>query len=238
VQKVPTEIMGSVVDTSMNLEREKETVVLVHGLCGSRFDMWLIARRLNRLGYHVNNWGYWSFRAPIQQIAKPLEKALARLDNDPACPRFHVVTHSMGGIVLRTVLAQAQFKNIGRVVMLAPPNGGSHMARRLSPYLGWLCPSLKQLSDSPDSYVNRLQPALSGNVNQLGVVQAIKDRVIASDCVQLETQCDFATVNGHHGILTWYPETMRLVVDFLQNGNFGSGNEKQQAHLAQLSRAQ
>ncbi len=219
----------------MNSEREKETVVLVHGLCGSRIDMWPIARRLNQLGYRVDNWGYWSFRAPIQQIAQPLARKLAGLDNDPSCPRFHVVTHSMGGIILRTVLAHAQFKNVGRVVMLAPPNGGSHVARRLSPYLSWLCPSLGQLSDAPDSYVNRLQRTL-GKVKQLGVVQAIKDRVIASDCVQLEMQCDFAKVNGHHGVLTWYPETARLVVDFLQNGKF-SASEKQQTHLAHASDA-
>jgi hypothetical protein len=126
----------------------------------------------------------------------------------------------MGGIIARKVLLEHEFDRLGRFVMLAPPNQGSFVARHLSPYLNWLAPTLSELSDAPDSYVNQLgNPLLHKNL-ELGIIEAARDRVIAPGRVLLEGYKDLAQVDGHHGILSWYPQTMQLVCNFLSFGRF------------------
>jgi hypothetical protein len=99
--------------------------------------------------------------------------------------------------------------------------------------LGWLAPSLEQLSDAPTSYVNELQNSFDRNGIEFGIVQAKKDRVIAGSAVLLDGQRDFAAIDGHHGILTWYPQTSRLVENFLTTGSFESAEARHENRLRQ-----
>jgi hypothetical protein len=118
------------------------------------------------------------------------------------------------------MFAQNDFANIGRVVMLAPPHQGSHVARKLTRYIGWLSPSLQQLSDCEDSFVNGLPNSLEQKDIEFAIVEATKDRVIVQGGVHLDGYRDYAQVEGHHGVLTWYSETIRLVENFLVHGEF------------------
>ncbi len=200
-------------------DHQNDIVVLIHGLGGSRLDMWPLGRRLKRRGYAVRNWGYRSFGQRIETHADRLAKDLTAIDADMAAGKIHLVTHSMGGIIARTMLANHAIDNLGRIVMLAPPHQGSHAARKLVPYIGWLTPSLNQLSDAEDSYVNQLPNSLQADI-EFGIVEATKDRVIAQGGVLLDGYRDYARVNGHHGVLAWYPQAIQLTEDFLANGRF------------------
>ncbi len=203
----------------MDSSNHRDIVVLIHGLGGNRLDMWPISRRLKRLGFQVRNWGYRSVGNRIESHAEKLADDLTDLDRQVA-GRIHLVTHSMGGIIARTVFAQNDFANIGRVVMLAPPNQGSHVARKLTRYIGWLSPSLKQLSDSDESFVNGLPNSFEQKGIEFAIVESTKDRVIVQGGVHLDGYRDYARVEGHHGVLPWYSETIRLVENFLSSGEF------------------
>ena len=200
----------------------KEIVVLVHGLGGSRLDMWPISRRLKRRRFNVRNWGYRTFGNRIETHASRLGEDLISIDQDLGIEKFHLVTHSMGGIIARKMFCDFEFDRLGRVVMLAPPHQGSHAARRLAPFAGWWTPSLQQLSDANESFVNRLPNPLLNRGIEFGIVEATKDRVIAPGAVKLNGLKDFASVTGHHGILTWYRKTIELVENFLTTGSFST----------------
>ena len=201
-----------------------ETVVLVHGLGGSRLDMWRLARGLKRAGFHVVNWSYSSVRTTIDTHARRLAEKIRDLQESESVGTIHLVGHSMGGIIIRAMLAQIPLNQtwtkLGRMVMLASPNRGSHVATHCAPWLGWLAPSLLQISDVKDSYVNCLPNSPQQARLEFGVIEATKDRVIRPECIQLDGQADFAQVDGQHGLLTWYPETIRLVETFLRHGKF------------------
>ena len=197
----------------------QDNVVLIHGLGGNRTDMWPISRRLKRLGFTVHNWTYRSFGNRIETHAHRLGEFLTDLGNQSS-NRIHLVTHSMGGIIARTAFANNEFENLGRVVMLAPPNLGSHVATKLTRYIGWLTPSLEQLSDCPDSFVNQLPNSLQDHGIEFAIVESTKYRVIIQGGVHLDGHCDYARVDGHHGFLTWYQETIGLVENFLIHGKF------------------
>ncbi|MEM7452972.1 MAG: alpha/beta fold hydrolase [Planctomycetota bacterium] len=198
-----------------------ETVVLVHGLLGTRLDLWPVARRLGKDGFRVNSWRYPTLGHRIETLSELLASELSQVQRgltDDA--KFHLVTHSMGGIILRSMLAQYSFERLGRVVMLAPPHQGSHVARKVLPFFGWMAPCLGQLSDSDDSFVNQLPNSLLDRGVEFGIIEASKDRVIERGKVLLDGHRDYFCLQGHHGVLGWYPQTAHLVSHYLVNGCF------------------
>lgn len=113
-----------------------ECVILVHGLAGRKISMGALERALRGYGFDVVNWDYLSTRGTVCESAKALHQCYtlnARYHN-----RVHFVTHSLGGILVRAMLKQHGMPKLGRIVMIAPPNQGSAVARlMLDGPLGW-----------------------------------------------------------------------------------------------------
>lgn len=199
----------------------REVVVLIHGFFGSRLDMVLINRHLKKVGFGTSHFCYSSIRTSIPLLGAKLATQLESMESDNSIKRFHLVAHSMGGIVARAAFENRSFQKAGRVVTLTPPNRGSHIARRLGPPFGWLFPSLPQISDDPSSYVNNLGTFENNPQVELGIVRSLKDRVIAQDCVQLAGCNELIDVGIHHGVITWYSQAARLAENFIRHGTFG-----------------
>lgn len=194
-----------------------EAVVLLHGLAANRLAMVRLARFLASDGFHVENWGYRSIRRSIELHAQEFSERLREFDGSQHHDRVHIVTHSMGGIIARRALSIDRPANLGRFVMLGPPNSGSHVARRLANTLGRICPPLRELSDDAESYVNRLGEP---NGVDLGIIAAESDRVVKLPSTFLKNQRDHIVLPGHHGVLPWRRDTSEQVVHFLRNGEF------------------
>lgn len=193
------------------------TVVVVHGWMSNRWDMWLYCRRLSEIGYEVINWRYPSTRGSIDDHANSLTVFVNELESTTKRAQIHLAGHSMGGIVIRRALQNTIPDKLSRVIMLASPNGGSFMARRLSPWLGWFSPTLTELSDHPDSYVNQLDDLENLEV---GVIAAQRDRVIAPDRVHMDGESDFITIPSGHGIMPWTRSAVVMTHRFLMFGQF------------------
>lgn len=117
----------------------RELVILVHGMGRSPASMWILARRLEADGYRVVNFGYRSTRGTVQELGARLGRQAA--ERTGGAPRVHFVGHSLGTVIIRSMLAQAPPERMGRVVMLAPPNQGSRAADRWAPALGRVMPA-------------------------------------------------------------------------------------------------
>lgn len=105
------------------------TVVLLHGLGRSARNMLVMKWRLEARGYRVCNVGY-DTRVPtledaINEVSEAIEGCASTGE------RVDFVTHSLGGLVLRGLLDRHPRANLGRAVMIAPPNAGSEIADRL-----------------------------------------------------------------------------------------------------------
>lgn len=191
--------------------------MLVHGLSANRLLMWPLAKRLRKAGFGTLNWGYRSTTRSTRWHAERLAGVLSDLQMDPGISRLHLVGHSMGAIVVRSVLQEGCPEKLGRVVMLAPPNRGSHVARWVAPAVRWFCPTMSELTDDVDSYVNRLRPRLEC---EFGIIAASRDRVIRPANTRLDGQRDHAVVASHHGILPWHRDCQDKVLAFLETGCF------------------
>lgn len=212
-------------------EAPPEAVILLHGLARSDRAMRPLESRLSEAGYAVHNVPYPSTELPPDRLDLYLHQQVI------ACcrkaPRLHFVTHSLGGILVRAYLAEHETTNLGRVVMLAPPNRGSELVDILGdsgPFRWALGPTAVQLGTDPESFPNRLPPpyfevgiiAGTHSVNPIGslVVPGESDGTVSVRNTQLEGMSDFITVPVSHTFIMHSDVVMEQVLEFLRKGRF------------------
>src|SRR5947208_8700095 len=140
---------------------EADYVILLHGLGRTPLSMKRIEWTLQKQNYCVINVRYPSTRVSIPDAANHwLDDVLENQITDHTA-KIHFVAHSLGGIVLRQYLTDHEIPNLGRVVMLAPPNHGSELADRLRNnclYRLATGPAGQQLGTSESSVPSQLGP--------------------------------------------------------------------------------
>ena len=195
-----------------------ERVLLIHGLASRPWFLTRIGTRLRKHGFQTQPWGYPSLRGGVEDHGRSLLQTLRELDRDPQVRQIHLVTHSLGGIVVRWALCQWRPEKLGRIVMLAPPHHGSRVAARLSRLPGGrLVRSLSELADGPQSLVNRLGVPEGLTV---GILEARSDLVVSSASTHLTGETDHLVVPGMHLSMLLRRETARQVAAFLMAGRF------------------
>ncbi len=209
-----------------------ETVILLHGLGRTRWSLWRMEQALRRDGYLVVNVTYPSRKKTLEELARdwlaPLVTAQA------GAPKLHFVTHSMGGIILRCHLRDHPVPNLGRAVMLAPPNAGSELADALK--ATWLYrtlngPAGQQLGTA--GLPGALGPWSAG-AGELGIIAGEislnplfsaalpgpNDGKVTVASARLAGMKDFLTVPYSHTWLTWRQPVIAQVRAFLRDGKF------------------
>jgi pimeloyl-ACP methyl ester carboxylesterase len=215
-----------------------DQVVLLHGLGRSHWSMMPLEARLEDAGFGVTNLGYPSTELDPDGLVAYVESAVAECCSGAA--RLHFVTHSLGGILVRGFLAKHRPANLGRVVMLAPPNRGSELVDELVewPLFSWILgPTAAQLGTNSGSFPNRLPPvdfdlgviAGTESLNPIGsaMLPEGNDGTVSVASTRVEGMRDFVAVPASHTFIMWSDYAADQVVEYLRNGRFDRENAQE-----------
>lgn len=218
----------------------EECVILLHGLARSSNSMDEMAYRLERAGFAPVQVDYASTRDSVSVLADDaVERGLERCEERRARP-VHFVTHSMGGILVRSYLARHDLPDLGRVVMLAPPNGGSEIVDLLGEWTLYgliFGPAGRQLGTTGSALPPALPPPdypvgiLTGDrsLDPLGsfLLPGEDDGRVSVESARLEGISDFQVVPHTHSFIMMHDEVIDRVIRFLQSGSFEPSRSSQ-----------
>ena len=216
-----------------NPNTNQDCVILLHGLARTSLSMKGVEWYLKRRGYRVVNARYPTHGLSVEQISQTYLAPLLGSEIPTSSTKIHFVTHSQGGIVLRQYLSDHDLPNLGRVVMLAPPNHGSEIVDRLQAsritrlFLG---PGYLQLGTDANSLPNRLGPVqfdcgiIAGDCSLNPLLSSLltgpNDGKVTVARAQLDGMRDFIVLHYSHTWLMWRKNTMRQIQCFLESGKF------------------
>lgn len=225
--------MSSCQSTKEPAARNGETVVLLHGLVRSSRSMEPMATHLRERGYNVINHDYPSRHHTIKKI---IEISIAPLMKSPeitSADKLHFVTHSMGGILVRAYLKDVKPPNLGRVVMLGPPNCGSQVVDKIGHWHLFASvngPAGQQLGT--DGLPTTLGPVdfplgiIAGDrsINWINssMIPGADDGKVSVECTKVKGMTDHTVVHYTHPMMMCRKTVIELTERFLRTGSFGA----------------
>lgn len=212
-------------------EQNGETVILLHGLWRSWRAMEPMAKSLHEQGFCTLNLPYPSTRKSLDDLSDLIRDRISQVAGDKP---VHLVTHSLGGILARKILSEKPSWNIGRLVMLAPPNRGSEIVDWASSHhrglLALLGPSGKALSSQNlTSILPALPTGLEAAVimGRRGTIPFFRkilteenDGIVSVETGRIEGLCGFSVIDADHTFIQMHPEAIRQTIDFLKTGRW------------------
>ena len=215
------------------VDKAPECVVLLHGLARTEKSMDNLADRLKEEGFCVVNTDYPSREKTIQDLAiEAIPDALTQCRTLEA-DVIHFVTHSMGGILVRYYLEHYEIEELGRVVMLSPPNKGSEAVDKLADMtvfqwingpagqqLGTGLNSLPKTLGSPNYEVGIITGDRSVNPVLSSMIPGDDDGKVSVENAKLGGMKDFIVVHNAHPFIMSDETVIQQVIYFLKHGVF------------------
>jgi pimeloyl-ACP methyl ester carboxylesterase len=208
-------------------------VVLFHGIARTSRSLGKLDRALRQVGFATLNLDYPSRRKPLDLLADHVHAAITDFAGQNPGP-LHFVGHSMGGLLARVYVAKHRPAQLGRVVMLGTPNGGSEVVdllQGLALYRRFYGPAGQQMTTHLDAVLRSLPGldysvgVIAGNssidpISSILIVPRPNDGRISVQSSRLDGMADHITVKASHSGLLRHRVAIDQTIAFLREGRF------------------
>lgn len=221
------------VDVEISDSASDSCVVLVHGLARTASSMSGMAQALSEAGYKVAIVDYPSREHRIGALSDTVIPAGVDACRNAGSQRIYMVTHSLGGILVRDYLSRHAVEQLQRVVMLAPPNHGSAVVDNLKnvPGVDFLNgPAFSQLGTDEKSIPLRLgattvdTAVIAGsrsiNLYLSTFLDNPDDGKVSVASARLEGMCAMLVLRVSHPFIMKDEESIAQTINYLENGRF------------------
>ncbi|MGF1603848.1 MAG: esterase/lipase family protein [Thermosynechococcaceae cyanobacterium] len=220
--------------THLPPDNRHAVVILIHGLMRSARSLHKLRKTLVKYNFAVIGLDYPSRSAPIAQLAEEnIPKALQAANEIDSSLPVHFVTHSMGAILLRSYLQHHPHLNVGRTVMIAPPNQGSEVVDKLKGVPGFRLmngaagfelgtdSSSVPLSLGPVTYeVGGIAGVKPVNLLLSQLLPKPNDGKVSLESTKVEGMSDLWVVDASHTFIVNRPDVLEQTLTFLKQGQF------------------
>lgn len=216
-----------------------DRVLLLHGIARSSASLSRLEKTIKAAGFATLNLDYPSRKQPLESLIDEVHSRAGPFITQHDA-RTHFVTHSMGGLLARAYIARYRPTNLGRAVLLAPPNQGSEIPDLLEngrAYNRFFGPAGRQLGTRPDERLRSLLGAvdyplgiIAGNraVDPIGwlIIPGPNDGRVSVIRTEVSGMADHVTLPATHAMMMQNAEVIRFTVHFLRFGRFPGRRSK------------
>ena len=208
-------------------------IILIHGLGRLKSSMSKLEEAFINANFDVVNWSYPSRKLNITNTAHKLYDVF-KINSDYH-NNVYFVTHSLGGIIVRRMMNIFNIKKLDGIIMIAPPNNASALARWIFQYpiiQKIMGPVSQELMDK--KYIDKIcafpetgvmiiagTKSLSSHNPNSWISQTVlkrpHDGTVTVEETKLPNMEKFITVKASHTFIASNSDVIKETVEFLKN---------------------
>jgi hypothetical protein len=211
---------------------EENILIGIHGFMRGKSNLSFFEKEFKKEGWVVYLWTYPTQLRTIEEHGQSLVELFDYILIKHPNAKIHFVTHSLGGLVLRSALnhpACSRDVKISKAVLIAPPNQGTAYGRFLNLF--------KPFRDIAGEYAGKqLLSTQRGGFDALGEFpSSMQIKVIAGTCgfnpvilekndgkvgiseTRLSTPHEFCTIFAGHSWICLTPAAVKTTKEFFNN---------------------
>ena len=213
-----------------NDSSKKEFVFVLHGLAGGGLTISPLANRIEDAGFETQIIDYKTLGTSPDEIMTEVSKKFEDAMPDTNTT-VHFVGYSLGSIVIRAYLDRNKIENLGRVVLIAPPNKGSPIADFCKDtwvidlfgetinFLGTDSSSFPNSIGDPYYPVGIIAGIGTSSFNNF-YLPGLDDGIVPLESTKLNSTTDLIEVNESHVWMKFKKTIAKQTIEFLNNEKF------------------
>ncbi len=214
-----------------------DCVIMLHGLARTNLSMKPMQAALSQHGYLVVNRTYSSRYFTIETLSDTTIPVVIQACREQGAKRIHIVTHSLGGILVRYYMESNEIPEIGRFIMLAPPNQGSEVIDTFGKVPGFYSifgPAGLQLGTKEDGVPRQLGPvtidtAVISGTSSINVFLSLSlpnpdDGKVSVASTRVDGMCALLQLPIAHPFIMKDARVITEVLTYISTGEFLSTN--------------
>ena len=209
-----------------------ESVIVIHGFARRARSMRRLADAVHDAGYEVRNVNYVSIRRSLDEIKADVFGKFDRYISNNPSKKIHFVGHSLGGLLIRSYLDQAQIENLGSVILMGTPNKGTSVADRYEGkwYVSWMGALIADLGAGNSGFLETLEEpyytvgVIAGSKPYKwfthAALEGMHDGLVTVESAKLSGMTDFVVIDVNHSRMKRDKRVIDQVIYFLKHSRF------------------